>query len=87
MILSCQDLAVNDLRIMITVSLPFLRLQKLFPLIGDLILSSDGRRFLQKEKTISRVTSWHLKLCMSIQNSFAILDKSKRCFLLHYKQA
>lgn len=51
MILSCQDLAVNDLRIMITVSLPFLRLQKLFLLIGDLILSSDGRRFLQKEKS------------------------------------
>ena len=51
MILSCQDLAVNDLRIMITVSLPFLRLQKLFLLIGDLILSSNGRRFLQKEKS------------------------------------
>ena len=51
MILSCQDLAVNYLRIMITVSLPFLRLQKLFLLIGDLILSSDGRRFLQKEKS------------------------------------
>ena len=51
MILSCQDLAVNDLRIMITVTLPFLRLQKLFLLIEDLILSSDGRRFLQKEKS------------------------------------
>ena len=51
MILSCQDLAVNYLRIMITVSLPFLRLQKLFLLIGDLILSSDRRRFLQKEKS------------------------------------
>ena len=51
MILSCKDLAVNDLRIMITVNLPFLRLQKLFLLIGDLILSSNGRRFLQKEKS------------------------------------
>ena len=51
MILSCQDLAVNYLRIMITVSLPFLRLQKLFLLIGDLILASDRRRFLQKEKS------------------------------------
>ena len=51
MILSCQDPAVNYLRIMITVSLPFLRLQKLFLLIGDLILSSDRRRFLQKEKS------------------------------------
>ena len=51
MILSCQDLAVNYLRIMITVSLPFLRLQKLFLLIGDLMLSSDRRRFLQKEKS------------------------------------
>ena len=50
MILSCEDFDVNYLRIMITVSLPFLRLQKLFLLIGDLILSSDGRLFLQKEK-------------------------------------